>query len=96
MCVVCYKKLTNKRGINMSEKQDFIDSLDFALDVVDAASTEAIVMNFKRWKEMENYKRLVKNHPNHDDEQHVKLIIEDSGRVSCVQYNETNEEERTL
>lgn len=80
----------------MSEKQDFIDSLDFALDVMRAAETEAIVMNFKRFREREEYKKVVEGQKNADDKQHVKVVIEDSGRVSCVQYNETNEDERTL
>ncbi|MBQ7602891.1 MAG: hypothetical protein IJU58_01960 [Clostridia bacterium] len=74
------------------EKEDF----NFDMSVLQAASTDAIVMNIKRRQEMENYNKLVAKQASHKDEQHVKLIIEDSGRVSCVQYAQDDDEELSL
>lgn len=65
---------------------------DFDMQVLMAAETDAIVMNIKRRQEREKYNKLVAKQHSQTDEQHVGLIIEDSGRVSCVQYAQDDDE----
>lgn len=76
-----------------NNKQMYNDETNYAFDkhVVDVAATNAILQAFHDRQEMKKYNKLVEKY-NHDDEQHVKLIIEDSGRVSCVQFSEDEDD----
>jgi len=72
------------------------DDFEFAMRVHRAAESEMIVARIRDLNEREKHRKLAEKSKSSDDEQHVKVIIEDSGRVSCVQYAQEDEEQRSL